>query len=118
MRATLLVLLAGASFLLSGTSVLALSVEPLISNDQSSPMVMHGIRHAQSSQSNRDRQFQNNSERKRSVRSRSEVVQEVKRRHRGAEVLKISLNRNGTAYNVRVLMPNGKVRSLQVSALR
>jgi len=115
---SLLAGLAGTGLLLSANSVLALSIEPIIVSEQASPSVMQGIRHAQSSRPNRDRQFQSNSERKRAVRSRSEVVQEVKRRHSGAEVLKISLSRNGTTYNVRVLMPNGKVRSLQVSALR
>jgi len=49
------------------------------------------------------------------VRSRSEVMNEVKQRY-NAKVLKISLNEQAGVYNVRVLMPNGKVRSIQVSA--
>lgn len=50
-------------------------------------------------------------------RSRSDVMREVKRRY-DAKVLKISLNRQREIYNVRLLMPNGKVRSIQVSARR
>jgi len=49
------------------------------------------------------------------VRSRSEVMQEVKQRY-NAKVLKISLNEKAGVYKVRMLMPNGKVRSIQVSA--
>jgi len=48
-------------------------------------------------------------------RSRASVMDEVKRRY-NAKVLKISLNEKAGVYNVRVLMPNGKVRSLQISA--
>lgn len=48
-------------------------------------------------------------------RSRSAVISEVKQRF-NAKVLKISLNEKEGVYNVRVLMPNGKVRSLQVNA--
>jgi len=48
-------------------------------------------------------------------RSRSDVMSEVKQRY-NAKVLKISLNEKSGTYSVRVLMPNGKVRSLQVSA--
>ncbi len=54
---------------------------------------------------------------KREIRSKSEVVREIKQRY-NANVLKISLNSKGTAYNVRVLMPNGRVRQITVSALR
>ena len=50
-------------------------------------------------------------------RSRSEVMREIKRRY-NAKVLKISLNKKREIYNVRVLMPSGKVRSIQVSARR
>lgn len=50
-------------------------------------------------------------------RSRSEVMREVKRRY-DAKVLKISLNKQREVYNVRLLMPNGKVRNIQVSARR
>ena len=62
-----------------------------------------------------DRLYAQNKERP--VRPRSEVMQEVKQRY-NAKVLKISLNQRRDTYNVRVLMPNGKVRSLKVSALR
>jgi len=48
-------------------------------------------------------------------RSRSSVIEEVKNRY-NAKVLKISLNEKAGVYHVRVLMPNGKVRSLQISA--
>lgn len=50
-------------------------------------------------------------------RSRSEVMREVKQRY-DAKVLKISLNKAREVYNVRVLMPSGKVRNIQVSARR
>ena len=59
--------------------------------------------------SNRNRYAQNN------IRSKSDVMREVKQRY-NAKVLKISLNDKSGIYYVRVLMPNGKVRSLQVSA--
>lgn len=51
------------------------------------------------------------------IRSKSDVVREVKQRY-NADVLKISLNSKGTAYKVRVLMPDGRVRQITVSALR
>ena len=51
------------------------------------------------------------------LRSRSDVMQEVKRRY-NAEVLKISLDERQQVYRVRVLMPNGKVRNLTISARR
>jgi len=50
-----------------------------------------------------------------SFRSRSDVMHEVKQRY-NAKVLKISLNEKAGVYYVRVLMPNGKVRSLKVNA--
>ncbi|MEM7361143.1 MAG: hypothetical protein AAF431_18795 [Pseudomonadota bacterium] len=50
-------------------------------------------------------------------RSKAEVVREVKRRY-NAKVLKISLNEQRAVYNVRMLMPSGKVRNIQVSARR
>lgn len=52
-----------------------------------------------------------------SQRSQSEVVRQVKRQY-NAEVLKISMNQNGSAYRVRILMPNGRVREVTVSAYR
>ncbi len=51
------------------------------------------------------------------LRSRSEVVREVKRQY-NAEVLKIRLNQQRTAYKVRILMPSGRVREVSVSARR
>ena len=51
------------------------------------------------------------------LRSRSEVVREIKRQY-NAEVLKIKLNQQGSAYTVRILMPNGRVRQITVSARR
>jgi len=51
------------------------------------------------------------------LRSRSDVIQEVKRKY-NAEVLKISLDERQQVYRVRVLMPNGKVRNLRINARR
>lgn len=51
------------------------------------------------------------------IRSRSEVMKEVKRRY-NAQVLKIVLNDNASAYRVRILMPNGRVKEVSVSATR
>ena len=48
-------------------------------------------------------------------RSRSEVMNEVKQNY-NAKVLKISLNEETGVYHVRMLMPNGKVRSIKVNA--
>ena len=53
----------------------------------------------------------------RNFRSKREVINEVKRRY-DATVLKINLNDKRAVYNVRILMPNGKVKSIQVSAVR
>ena len=66
--------------------------------------------HSKQSSYKSQRYAQNNN-----VRSRSEVMQEVKQRY-NAKVLKISLNEKAGVYKVRMLMPNGKVRSIQVSA--
>lgn len=52
------------------------------------------------------------------LRSRSDVMQEVKRRYKNAEVLRIFLDERQQVYRVRVLMPNGKVRNLTISARR
>ena len=49
------------------------------------------------------------------VRSRSEVIREVKERY-NAEILRIEYKERKKAYKVRVLMPNGKVRNLTISA--
>ena len=51
------------------------------------------------------------------VRSQSDVISEVKRRY-NAEVLRIKLNEKRMVYEVRVLMPNGKVKNITVSARR
>jgi uncharacterized membrane protein YkoI len=51
------------------------------------------------------------------LRSRSEVIQQVKREY-NAEVLKITLDERRQVYRVRVLMPNGKVRKLTINARR
>ncbi|NND83176.1 MAG: hypothetical protein HKN50_12175 [Gammaproteobacteria bacterium] len=74
---------------------------------QGANSVLTPLRHAQKANDSKRQNF----------RSRSEVVAEVKRRY-DARVLKISLNRKREIYNVRILMPNGKVRNLQVSARR
>jgi len=50
-------------------------------------------------------------------RSKGDVMQEVKRRYDG-KVLKISLNKQRAIYNVRILLPSGKVRNITVSARR
>ena len=50
-------------------------------------------------------------------RSKSEVVQSLKRQY-NAKVLKISLNEQRAVYRVRLLMPSGKIRDIQVSARR
>ena len=51
------------------------------------------------------------------LRSRDDVIREVKRRH-NCEILKVSLDERKQQYKVRVLMPNGKVRNLKISARR
>ena len=48
-------------------------------------------------------------------RSRNDVMSEVKQRY-NAKVLKMTLDEKTGIYNVRVLMPNGKVRGLKVNA--
>lgn len=50
-------------------------------------------------------------------RSKSEVVSQVKQSY-NAKVLKISLNKKRAVYKVRVLMPNGKVKNVQINARR
>jgi hypothetical protein len=54
---------------------------------------------------------------KNDLRSRSDVMNEVKKRY-DAKVLKISLNSHTGIYNVRILLPNGKVRNIQISRKR
>jgi len=51
------------------------------------------------------------------LKPRSVVMQEVKRRY-DAEVLKITLDEAREVYKVRILMPNGKVCSIRISAKR
>ena len=53
----------------------------------------------------------------RSFRSKAEVMSEVKNRYK-AKVLRISLNEKSGVYNVRVLLPSGKVKNVQLSARR
>lgn len=53
----------------------------------------------------------------REQRSRSDVMSDVKKRF-NAKVLKISLNAQTNTYNVRILLPNGKVRNVKMSAER
>lgn len=53
----------------------------------------------------------------RKFRSKSEVMSEVKDRYK-AKVLRISLNERRGVYNIRILLPSGKVRSVQLSAYR
>ena len=63
----------------------------------------------------RSHQYQLSQNGRANLRSRSDVVKEVKRRY-NAEILKISLDERQQVYKVRVLMPNGKVRNLRISA--
>lgn len=51
------------------------------------------------------------------LRSKSEVVREVKQRY-DAEILKISLNQQRETYQVRILLPNGRVKQISVNAQR
>ena len=50
------------------------------------------------------------------LRSKSDVINDVKNRYKGAKVLRIKLNSSGTSYKVRILMPSGKVKNVSVSA--
>lgn len=49
--------------------------------------------------------------------SQSKVIRQVKNDY-NAEVLRISLSKDRRHYNVRVLMPNGKVKNIKVNAQR
>lgn len=73
------------------------------SRDDSYDSVLQPLRHAQSNRSSKN------------LRSKSEVMQEVKQRYNG-KVVKISLNERTYMYNVRVLLPSGKVKNLSISA--
>ena len=73
------------------------------SRDDSYNSVLQPLRHAQSNRSSK------------TLRSKSEVMQEVKQRYNG-KVVKISLNERTSMYNVRVLLPSGKVKSVSISA--
>jgi|TARA_B110000285_G_C14850665_1_gene479770 hypothetical protein len=53
----------------------------------------------------------------RNFRSKGEVMNEVKNRYQ-AKVLRISLNEKRGIYNVRILLPSGKVKNVQFSARR
>lgn len=59
--------------------------------------------------------FQQSAKNHRKYRSKSAVIADVKRRY-NARVLKIALNKKLGVYRVRILMPNGKVRVVSVSA--
>ncbi len=52
------------------------------------------------------------------VRSRSEVIREVKRRHPNAEILRIKLDERAMVYRVRVYLADGVVKVVTVSARR
>ncbi len=52
------------------------------------------------------------------VRSRSDVIREVKRRHPNAEILRIKLDERSMVYRVRVYLSNGVVKVVTVSARR
>jgi len=49
--------------------------------------------------------------------SKSEVVRAVKKRY-NARVLKITLNEPRAVYRVRVLMPSGKIKNININARR
>ncbi len=49
--------------------------------------------------------------------SKSDVVRSVKKRY-NARVLKITLNEARAMYQVRVLMPSGKIKNINISARR
>lgn len=51
-------------------------------------------------------------------RSRSEVVQEVKRRHPNAEILRIKFDERAMVYRVRVYLKGGVVKVVTVTARR
>lgn len=53
----------------------------------------------------------------RNFRSKGEVMNEVKHRYK-AKVLRISLNEKRGVYNVRILLPSGRVKNVQFSARR
>lgn len=52
------------------------------------------------------------------VRSRSDVIREVKRRHPDAEILRIKLDESAMVYRVRVYLSGGVVKVVTVSARR
>lgn len=54
----------------------------------------------------------------RDLRSRSEVIREVKRRHPNAEILRIKLDERAMVYRVRVYLSDGVVKVVTVSARR
>ena len=49
-------------------------------------------------------------------RSKSDAMSEVKRRYKGAKILRIKLDSSSNKYRVRILLPSGKVRNVTVSA--
>lgn len=54
----------------------------------------------------------------RKLRSRSDVIREVKRRHPNAEILRIKLDERAMVYRVRVYLSDGVVKVVTVSARR
>lgn len=97
--------------LCSSTTVFAIdekAVKAFSDSEQSYRSPLLPLRYAQSRNSNGSNT---------ALRSKSEVMEEVKRRY-GGQVLRISLNQQSASYSVRVLLPDGKVRNLQVSARR
>jgi len=48
--------------------------------------------------------------------SKRAVINEVKRRYPAAKILRVKLNKPGSAYNVRILMPSGKIKTIRISA--
>lgn len=75
---------------------------------------MHQVRPTQAEYNWQDDYTQNQ---RGGLKSQSQVIREVKSRY-NAEVLKISLSQNSRFYNVRVLMPNGRVKTIKVNAQR
>jgi len=49
--------------------------------------------------------------------SKSDVIRAVKKRY-NARVLKINLKKSHSIYSVRILMPSGKIKNIQINARR
>ena len=96
--------------ILTMLALLVSSIAATHANERGHSYKSHSKWNQTSYKNNSSRYAQNNN-----VRSRSDVMNEVKQRY-NAKVLKISLNEQACVYSVRLLMPNGKVRSVQVNA--